>query len=161
MTAPTSTSIDTRPADRLLRLALRANPAFSGICGITALLAAGALAASLGIADERLLPVQGVSLVGFSGLLAWLSARPSIRPGLALAIVAAVALIVHATSGREPPPRDRDTLAWRITGGDAAGSLPEHFDRNDDPAERDALADQPANDHAEEPPSGGRNDHGS
>jgi hypothetical protein len=93
-----STSIDTRPADRLLRLALRANAAFSGICGITALLAAGALAASLGIADERLLPVQGVSLVGFSGLLAWLSARPSIRPGLALAIVVMDVLWVATTA---------------------------------------------------------------
>ena len=92
-------SIDTRPApDRLLRLALRMNAAFSGVCGITALLAAGALASNLGIADERVLPVQGVSLVGFSGLLAWLSTRQSIRPGLAVGVVAMDVLWVATTA---------------------------------------------------------------
>jgi hypothetical protein len=84
--------------DRLLRTALRANAAFSGVCGLTALLAAGALAASLGIREEMILPVQGVSLVFFSALLVWIATRKNIRPGIALAIVVMDVLWVATTA---------------------------------------------------------------
>ena len=73
--------------DTLLRSALRANAAFSGISGITALAAAGALTTALGIRDAAVLPVQGVSLVFFSGVLLWLATRNAIKPAFALAVV--------------------------------------------------------------------------
>ncbi len=85
-------------SDRLLRGALRANAGFSGICGITALAAADSLAASLGIQDPAILPVQGVSLVCFSGLLVWIATRKEIKRGIALAIVVMDLLWVATTA---------------------------------------------------------------
>jgi hypothetical protein len=89
---------ETLSTDRLLRTALRANAGFSGLCGITALLAAGSLASALGIQEKSILPVQGVSLVFFSGLLVWLATRRTIKPALALAIVVMDLLWVLTTA---------------------------------------------------------------
>jgi hypothetical protein len=84
-------------SDRLLRGALRVNAAFSGACGVLALVAAGALAAILGIREHAILPVQGASLVFFSGVLVWLVTRKAIKPALALAIVVMDVLWVLST----------------------------------------------------------------
>ena len=83
--------------DRLLRLSLRGNAAFSTLCGLTSLLAAGSLAAALGIPEPALLTSLGLQLLVFAGLLALLASRPAIRPGLALAVVAADVLWVIGT----------------------------------------------------------------
>ena len=88
---------DPRAPDRLLRTALKVNAAFSGICGVIALVFAGALAASLGIQEEMILPTQGVSLVFFSGVLVWLVTRRTIKPLIALAIVVMDVLWVATT----------------------------------------------------------------
>lgn len=85
------------PSDRLLRVALSTNAGFSGLCGIIALLAGSALEASLGIQDERLLPATGVSLVFFSGLLAFLGSRETIKPLFAMGIVVMDVLWVATT----------------------------------------------------------------
>lgn len=73
--------------DRLLRVALSVNAGFSGLCGVIALAAAASLNASLGIEDERLVPVTGVSLVLFCGMLVFLVTRRVIKPAFAMAIV--------------------------------------------------------------------------
>jgi hypothetical protein len=87
----------TPESDSLLRTALRANAGFSGLCGVTALIAASSLQASLGIEDERLLPVTGVSLVFFCGLLVFLVTRKIIKPAFAMAIVVMDVLWVLTT----------------------------------------------------------------
>lgn len=85
------------PSDRLLRVALGLNAGFSGLCGVIALLAGATIAASFGIEDDRLLPVTGVSLVLFSGLLVFLVTRKVIKPAFALGIVVMDVLWVATT----------------------------------------------------------------
>ncbi len=87
----------TRPEDRLLRYSLRANAAFSSVCGVASLASAAPLAASLGIPEPALLTGLGVQLLLFAGLLMLLASRPVIRPSLALAVVAADVLWVVGT----------------------------------------------------------------
>jgi len=84
------------PDDRLLRYSLRGNAAFSTVCGITGLLAANSLGAALGIPPVQLTSL-GVQLLIFAAALVWLSSRPVIRPGLAMAVVVADALWVVGT----------------------------------------------------------------
>ena len=88
---------ETTSSDRLLRIALRANAGFSGLCGLIALAAAASLEGSLGIEDARLLPLTGVSLVFFCGLLVILVTRPAIKPAFAMAIVVMDILWVAST----------------------------------------------------------------
>ncbi len=83
--------------DRLLRRSLRGNAAFSTLCGLTSLLAASSLAPALGIPEPLQLASLGAQLLVFAGLLVWLASRPAIRPGLALAVVAADLLWVIGT----------------------------------------------------------------
>jgi hypothetical protein len=87
----------TRPDDRLLRTSLRANAAFSTLCGLTSLSAAAPLAAALGVPEPAILTSLGAQLLGFAALLVWLASRPTIRAGLALAVVVADALWVVGT----------------------------------------------------------------
>jgi len=96
MSNATNPSLDRAP-DRLLRTALRVNAAFSGSCGVIALIAAGPLAASLGIEEELILSVQGASLVFFCGVLVWLATRKTIAPMLAMGIVVMDVLWVATT----------------------------------------------------------------
>ena len=84
-------------SDRLLRTALRVNAAFSGTCGVIALVFGGALTASLGIQEDLIVPTQGVSLVFFSGVLVWLVTRRAIKPVFAIAIVVMDVLWVATT----------------------------------------------------------------
>ncbi len=84
------------PADSLLRNALRVNAGFSGLCGLSALLASGSLASALG-PPAAFVVFQGVSLILFSAALVWLATRPAIRPGLALAVVVMDLLWVAGT----------------------------------------------------------------
>jgi hypothetical protein len=88
---------DRDPSDRLLRVALRMNAGFSGLCGVTALLAGATITASFGIEDARLLPATGASLVFFSGLLVFLVTRRAIKPAFAIGIVVIDILWVATT----------------------------------------------------------------
>ena len=83
--------------DRLLRLALRGNAAFSTLCGVTALVAASGLAVALGVPEPVMLTSLGVQLLIFAGLLLLLASRAVIRSGLALAVVVADVLWVVGT----------------------------------------------------------------
>ncbi len=85
------------PADRLLRNALRANGAFSGLCGLSGALAAGALANVLGPPTAIVLS-QGVMLLGFSLALFWLASRAQIPVRLALGVVVLDLLWVATTA---------------------------------------------------------------
>ena len=78
-----------RPNDRLLRLCLRANAAFSATCGTALLAAPAALAGALGVSPPGLIGGLGAQLLLFAGLLVLLASRPSIRPALAMAVVVA------------------------------------------------------------------------
>ena len=78
-----------RPNDRLLRISLRANAAFSATCGAALLAAPAALAGVLGVAPPILISSLGAQLLLFAGLLVLLASRPSIRLALAMAVVLA------------------------------------------------------------------------
>ena len=90
-------STPSQSPDSLLRNALRANAGFSGLCGLSAALASGALASALG-PPAAFVSFQGVSLLLFSAALVWLATRPSIRPGFALAVVVMDLLWVAGTA---------------------------------------------------------------
>jgi hypothetical protein len=81
--------------DRLLRIALRANAAFSLLSGGFMLVADGLVAAILG-AYTALSAIHfvGANLVVFAAMLLWLASREQISPTLALAVVAADGLWV-------------------------------------------------------------------
>lgn len=83
--------------DRLLRWTLRANAAFSLVCAVPALIDATPLARTLGVPDPGLLVLLGGQLLIWAGLLLWLTSRPVIGTGLALAVVTADALWVLGT----------------------------------------------------------------
>jgi hypothetical protein len=87
----------THRPDSLLRNALRANAAFSGLCGVSAGLASGALATALG-PPAGVVIFQGVSLALFSAALVWLATRAEIRLGFALAVVVLDLLWVAGTA---------------------------------------------------------------
>ena len=89
---PDSSSSD---PSRLLRITLRANAAFSLLCGGFMLAADGLVAAILG-AYTALGPIHfvGANLVVFSAMLLWLASREAISPKLALGVVAADGLWV-------------------------------------------------------------------
>jgi len=73
--------------DTLLRRALFANAAFSTLCGLTLLLAGGALGPTLGLPG---LVLQGVgsALLPFAFGLWWIARRPTVRRGEAWVAVA-------------------------------------------------------------------------
>jgi hypothetical protein len=75
--------------DRLLRLALRCNAGFSGLCALLCLAASGPIAASMGLPEAIWLQALGVQLLVFAGFLVWLAARPRIAPAIAWGVVAA------------------------------------------------------------------------
>lgn len=83
--------------DRLLRLALRLNATFSGICAAASLIAAAPLAGALGISDPAVLLGLGFNLAVFAAFLIWLSVRSRIAPGLVWAVIVADALWVVGT----------------------------------------------------------------
>jgi hypothetical protein len=72
---------------RLLRTSLRANAAFSAVCGVGMLAAAGPSSVFLGVPEPRLVSLVGASLLGFSGLLLFLASRPRVHLPSALGIV--------------------------------------------------------------------------
>jgi hypothetical protein len=75
--------------DRMLRLALRGNAAFSTTCGLISLIAAQPLAGALGVPGAGLLHGLGAQLLVFAAFLVWLASRPQIHPGIALGVIAA------------------------------------------------------------------------
>lgn len=77
------------PNDRLLRIALRGNAAFSATSGLVSLVAAGSLATLLGVPEAQVLTALGAQLLVFAAFLVWLSTRERIHPGLAMAVIAA------------------------------------------------------------------------
>ena len=83
--------------DRLLRASLRANAAFSGVCGVVALATAGPLANALGVPEARILTVLGAQLLLFGGLLLFLAAQSPIWLRPAVAVVVADVLWVIGT----------------------------------------------------------------
>ena len=83
--------------DRLLRIALRCNAAFSTVCAAVALLFAEPLAATFGLPGAAALQGLGVQLLVFALFLVWLAARPRIPTGLALAVIVADLLWVAGT----------------------------------------------------------------
>jgi hypothetical protein len=83
--------------DRLLRSALRANAAFSGLCGLAGAIATAAIAAALG-PPEPIVLSQGVTLIGFSAALVWLATRAEISLRLALTVVVLDLLWVATTA---------------------------------------------------------------
>ncbi len=83
--------------DRLLRNSLRANSAFSALCGLSGALATASLSSSLGPAPAIVLS-QGLMLMGFSVGLFWLSSRREIPLKLALAVVVLDLLWVATTA---------------------------------------------------------------
>lgn len=85
------------PTDRLLRLALRSNAAFSTSCALIALSTAEPLAAWLGVPDPELLIGLGIQLLVFAAFLVWLSTRARIQPAIALGVIAADAAWVVGT----------------------------------------------------------------
>lgn len=81
--------------DRLLRIALRANAAFSLLFGGFMLVADGLVAAILGAYTALgAIHFVGANLVAFAAMLLWLASREQISPTLALAVVAADGLWV-------------------------------------------------------------------
>ncbi len=93
----TPRSTPSQRADALLRKALRVNAGFSGLCGLSAALASGALASALG-PPAAFLVFQGVSLMLFSAARVWLATRAAIRLGFALAAVVMDLLWVAGTA---------------------------------------------------------------
>ncbi|MBW2280162.1 MAG: hypothetical protein JRG82_05425 [Deltaproteobacteria bacterium] len=87
----------THRPDSVLRNALRANAAFSGACGLSAVLAFEALATTLG-PPAGVVIFQGASLALFSAALVWLATRAEIRLGFALAVVVLDLLWVAGTA---------------------------------------------------------------
>jgi hypothetical protein len=77
------------PNDRLLRLALRGNAAFSTACASICLVAAAPLAGALGVPNAVVLVGLGGQLLVFAAFLVWLSMRPKIHPGIALGVILA------------------------------------------------------------------------
>ena len=80
------------PADRdearLLRRALLANAAFSGLSGLLIVIFDQWLAGLLTHVQHHLWPL-GVMLLGFSGLLAWMATRDTIDSGWVNLVIAA------------------------------------------------------------------------
>ena len=85
------------PDDRLLRLALRLNAAFSSLCAAVCLFAAGPLASRIGVADPAVLVSLGANLAVFAAFLVWLSRRPRIAAGWVWPVIVADALWVVGT----------------------------------------------------------------
>ena len=83
--------------DRLLRLALRGNAAFSTTCATAALVQSAPLANALGIPEPEVLVGLGINLLVFAAFLVWLSLRPVISPANGWGVVAADALWVIGT----------------------------------------------------------------
>ena len=83
--------------DRLLRLALRGNAAFSATSGLISLVAAAPLAAGLGVPDPMVLTSLGAQLLVFAAFLVWLSTRERIHPGVTMGVIVADAAWVVGT----------------------------------------------------------------
>ena len=85
------------PSDRFLRLALRGNATFSVASGLTCGLAAGPVAAAMGIPEPGVLTGLGLQLCIFAALLYWLASRPEVAVWLAVGVVLADVLWVVGT----------------------------------------------------------------
>lgn len=80
-----------------LRIALKANATFSGLCGLALVVAPDAWATLIGVPWPWALAMLGVGLGGFAALVAWAAADGSGRRRLVTAIVAADVLWVAAS----------------------------------------------------------------
>ena len=78
----------------LLRTALRANAAFSGVSGLTLIVAAGWLIDLLGVTPAGALVFVGANLLVLCGALLWVAARRPMPRGLAWTAVVLDALWV-------------------------------------------------------------------
>jgi hypothetical protein len=76
-------------SDRLLRLALRGNAAFSTTCALIGLIASAPLASALGVPNAGVLVGLAAQLLVFAAFLVWLSRRPQIHPAVALGVILA------------------------------------------------------------------------
>lgn len=80
---------ETRSRSTLLPRALISNAAFSGLCGLTLLLAAGPVAGWLGPSADGFLRGLGAGLLGFAGGLVFLARSEAPPPALVLTATAA------------------------------------------------------------------------
>lgn len=84
--------------DRLVRIALRGNAAFSAASGVAALVAAVAWPETLGV-PAAVLVALGLGLLPYAALLAVFAGRPEVRPSEALlAVVADLAWVAGAAA---------------------------------------------------------------
>lgn len=82
----TTVSAARTSSDSLLRLAMRADAVFSGICGLAILLAAGRLSELTGYSTAVEYGV-GAAFVVFAAVVFWAAGRTQVRPaGIALAV---------------------------------------------------------------------------
>ena len=63
-----------------LRLVLRANAAFSALCGAALALASTPIAELMGVGVPVLLLLLGIGLLGFAATMVWRTMRPEINP---------------------------------------------------------------------------------
>jgi hypothetical protein len=81
-------------SDRLLRIALAANAAFSTVTGLALSLAPGLIGDAMGGLPEHVLRGIGVGLLVFAAFVAWVRGRAPRRPDLVLAITTGDAMWV-------------------------------------------------------------------
>lgn len=91
------TTMSTTKRDGLLRLALRGNGLFSGLSGLLAIIAGGAVANFIGAGDAALFAFLGASLVLYALLLAYLASRETLDARLTWAAIGADVLWVLAS----------------------------------------------------------------
>jgi len=85
----------TLPHDSLLRRALLGNTLFSGLSGLIAVIAAGPLAAYIGLPSPIILIVLGIGLMGYAVGLYRMATRQSLSRADALfAVVADIAWVI-------------------------------------------------------------------
>lgn len=82
---------------RLLRNALRTNAAFSGLCGLTLIIAPGRLAELIGLPWSWLLGALGIGLACFALLAAYAAGNPQTRRSIIVVIIIADVLWVAAS----------------------------------------------------------------
>lgn len=106
----------TNDSSRWLRLALRANAAFSTLSAAVFLAAAAPIAAFLGILSVPQVLVLGVQLALFAAWLFWLSQRPAIPPWQVRLIIALDVLWVVGSFQTilAPPPQLTGGGKWAI-----------------------------------------------
>ena len=107
----------------LLRGALRANAAFSGLSAIVLVGSSGAAASFLGAAEPVEMLSLGVQLGVFAVFLAWLSRRPAIPRWPVIVVIALDLLWVVSSAALLLSPPDPLTVGGRWAIGLVAGAV--------------------------------------